>query len=104
MEINCILHEERLSNIEKAIQTLLERDGDFYVKVINGTTQKRLASELLGELYVNMKDVRGHSFQSSFNNLSKWASAAIPILFLVALILMFLGYNHLASQIANLTK
>jgi len=74
------------------------------VKVINGTTQKRLASELLGELYVNMKEVKGHSFKTNFYNLSKWASAAIPILFVVALVLMFLGYTHLANQIANLTK
>lgn len=104
MEPNCILHEERLSNIEKALETLLERDNDFYVKVINGKTEKRLASELIGELYVNMKDIKSHSFTNNFYNLSRVASAAIPILFVVAIVLMFLGYSHLANQIANLTK
>lgn len=56
--INCILHEDRLTKIEKSLDILLKRDGDFKVKVINGRTEERLASELIGELYVDMKKIK----------------------------------------------
>jgi hypothetical protein len=111
MEPNCILHENRLKAIEDNVHIigvqltqLLDRDNDFTVKVINGTTKERLASELIGEMYQNMKELNNHTLKNSFYNLSKIASATIPILFVIALVLMFLGYSHLANQIANLTK
>lgn len=53
------LHEQRLANLENKIDELLKRDNDFKVAVINGRTEYRKASELIGELYVSMKTLEG---------------------------------------------
>jgi hypothetical protein len=37
------------------VHKLLGRNNDFTVKVINGKTEERLASELIGEIYVDLK-------------------------------------------------
>ena len=94
----CPYHEA----LESKVDTLLERGNDFTVKVINGKTTERLASELIGEMYVAMKELQEKTFVHSFFKVSRWATALIPILFLVAVILMFLGYHELASQISTL--
>jgi len=57
-EISCVLHEERLSKIELSLQTIIDRGNDFLVPVINGRTEHRKASELIGELYVDMKKLK----------------------------------------------
>lgn len=53
--VSCALHEKRLCNLEEKLDLLLERGNDFTVAVINGKTEHRKASELIGELYVDMK-------------------------------------------------
>jgi len=53
--VTCALHEQRLVTLEEKIDELLKRGNDFTVAVINGKTEHRKASELIGELYVSMK-------------------------------------------------
>ena len=59
---SCRLHEERLSSLEESIavitgniEELLERGNDFEIPVINGKTEYRKASELIGEMYLAIK-------------------------------------------------
>jgi len=87
MEPNCILHEERLKSIEESLGVLLERNGDFYVKVINGKTERRLASELIGELYVTMQQIKKETPRGLANNIVVFAEKVIPILTLFGLII-----------------
>ena len=90
MEPNCILHEEKLKNIERALEELLKRDGDFYVKVINGKTEKRLASELIGELYVSMQQIKKETPRGLANSISVFAEKVIPVVTLIGLIITML--------------
>ena len=98
---NCVLHEDKLNSLEKNIAIigtqltqLLERDGDFLVKVINGVTTERLASELLAEMYLGMKELRAKMQQeisdlkkaSPKNMWSNFGNAILPLLNLLTII------------------
>lgn len=93
---------------EDGTPTEYKRDT-FYQMLYNNGVKKVLGLEdCIANVYKEIENInkrnQNHSFRNSFFNLSKWASAAIPILFLLALALMFLGYSHLATQIAQLNK
>jgi hypothetical protein len=46
---------ESVDILRDNVHKLLGRNNDFTVKVINGKTTERLASELIGEIYVNLQ-------------------------------------------------
>lgn len=48
--------KESVHILRENVHKLLGRNNDFTVKVINGKTEERLASELIGEMYVALKD------------------------------------------------
>ena len=47
--------KESVKILRDNVHKLLGRNNDFTVKVINGKTEERLASELIGEIYVDLK-------------------------------------------------
>lgn len=105
---NCILHEAKLNKLESDmtviashLQTLLERDNDFTVKVINSKTEERLASELLGEIYVGLKhtnqkleqeitELKKETPKSILNNLGSVADNLFKVFTLIALVVTML--------------
>ncbi len=101
---SCRLHEDRLKSLEDSIKAILDKDNDIKIKVINGTTTERLMSELVGEMYVAVKQLQKETPKNIFVALSKFSTALMPVLFVIALILMILGYEHLARQIVTLSK
>ena len=91
---NCILHEAKLNKLEsdmalisKHLESLLERDNDFLVKVINGRTEERLASELIGEMYVNMKHLQSQTPKSMWKGLGNSLMPLLNILTIIGLII-----------------
>ena len=98
MEDNCILHGNKLEKLEASmavmarhLEALLQRDNDFTVKVINGKTEERLASELIGELYVAMKEVQKSTPKNLWNN---FGTVILPLLnFLTILGLLIAIFN-----------
>ncbi|MFA5772885.1 MAG: hypothetical protein WC974_09170 [Thermoplasmata archaeon] len=87
MDANLVLHEQRLENIEKSLKELLERSNDFTVKVINGTTKERLASELIGEMYVNMKGLQKQTPKNIWYGFGNNIMPLLNILTIIALII-----------------
>lgn len=91
---NCILHEAKLNKLEadmaiisKHLETLLEKDNDFLVKVINGRTEERLASELIGEMYVNMKHLQSQTPKSIWQGFGTTIMPLLNILTIIGLII-----------------
>lgn len=98
MEDNCILHGNKLEKLENSmavmanhLQALLERDNDFTVKVINGKTEERLASELIGELYVAMKEVQKSTPKNLWNN---FGTIILPLLNLLTIVGLLIAIFH----------
>jgi hypothetical protein len=58
MEAELLLLKDSLSHMRESLHTLVGRSNDIFVKVINGKTETRLASELLGEMYVAVKELK----------------------------------------------
>lgn len=94
---NCSMHETRLKHLEESMEhirsnvhTLLGRPSDIVVKVINGKTEQRLASELIGEMYVAIKELKEETPKSIFNNFAVFADNAFKIITLIALIITML--------------
>lgn len=98
----CEIHEKQIKTLEEKVldikddiihirenvHTLLGRGNDIVVSVINGKTEKRLASELLGELYVEMKSLRKATPKSLIQQLN---SAVLPIIHWITLITLVLA-------------
>jgi hypothetical protein len=98
MQPDCILHEEKLNQltadmavIAQHLTVLLERSNDFTVKVINGKTEERLASELLGELYVAMKEVQKSTPKNLWNN---FGTVILPVLNLLTIVGLLIAIFH----------
>lgn len=53
-----IVVESALEKIRDNIHILLSRNADILVKVINGRTTERLASELIAEMYMDIKSLK----------------------------------------------
>ena len=82
--------QEDLKHIRDNVHTLLGRSSDFVVKVINGKTEERLASELIGEMYVEMKSLKKQTPKSLMNSLSLFVLPFINFLTLIGLIITLL--------------
>jgi len=82
--------QEDLKHIRENVHTLLGRSSDFVVKVINGKTEERLASELIGEMYVEMKTLRKQTPKSIMSTFSTSILPFINILTLIGLIITLL--------------
>lgn len=110
---SCQLHEERLENLEQSLTTIidnvdviLKRGNDFTIPVINGRTEYRKASELLGEMYVGLKklenkldqevaDLKKETPKSLFSNFAVFSDNAFKIIMLIALaITMIKTFGH----------
>lgn len=95
---NCILHEEKLNSLESnmaiiatQLTQLLDRDGDFLVKVINGVTKERLASELLAEMYLNMKKLNEQTPKKLWANFGSFVLPLMNLLTIIGLIITMLA-------------
>lgn len=99
MDADCKLHTNQIENLEskmtlveddlkmirKNLHTLLGRQNDIIVKVINGKTEERLASELIGEMYVEMKSLKKQTPKSILS------SGVIPIINLLTIISLIIA-------------
>jgi hypothetical protein len=88
LEEKVTIMKDDLMHIRDNVHTLLGRGNDIVVSVINGKTEKRLASELLGELYVEMKLLRKATPKSLIQQLN---SAVLPIIHWITLITLVLA-------------
>ena len=100
-ETDCKLHQNQIGNLEIKMQTLeqnletirvnihtlLGRSGDIVVKVINGKTEERLASELIGEMYVEMKSLKKQTPKSLYKGLGVGLIPLINLLTIIGLII-----------------
>ena len=91
-QINCVLHDKELKELKEDmgkirdnVHTLLGRQNDIIVKVVNGKTESRLASELIGEMYIAIKELKQETPKSIFNNFATFADNAFKIITLIAL-------------------
>jgi hypothetical protein len=87
------VHEQRLEKIEKSLQTLIERGNDFTVPVINGKTEHRKASELIGELYVDMKKLKEQR-EAPGKIWQKLGAFLLPLLNLLTIIGILVALFH----------
>ncbi|KKR55856.1 MAG: hypothetical protein UT94_C0055G0004 [Candidatus Uhrbacteria bacterium GW2011_GWF2_40_263] len=91
--ITCALHEDRLKKIESSLRVLLERGNDFTVPVINGKTEHRKASELIGELYVDMKKLKEQR-ETPGKVWQKLGNLLLPLLNLLTIIGILIALFH----------
>jgi hypothetical protein len=89
--------KESVHILRENVHKLLGRNNDFSVKVINGKTVERLASELIGEMYVALKDhqrddivaikeLKKASPRSLWKNLAEILLPLVQIITLIGLI------------------
>ena len=98
MAERCPYHEQletELKLVGKNVNLLLTRGNDFYVKVINGKTEERLASELIGEMYVAIGKLKDGSPKKIFQNGMQVVNSLITLLTLAGLIVtMITVFSH----------
>ncbi|PIP78074.1 MAG: hypothetical protein COW85_05725 [Ignavibacteria bacterium CG22_combo_CG10-13_8_21_14_all_37_15] len=78
---------DSVKHIRDNVHTILGRNNDFIVKVINGKTEERLASELIGEMYVQMKVINGQTTVAASKKLKNLIKDYGSFLSLVLLLL-----------------
>lgn len=79
-----------LDKLNENVETLLARDGDFTVAVINGKTEHRPASELIGEMYMQMKDIKTKTTDASIERLKNRVKDGVSVFTLVLLVIAIL--------------
>jgi len=78
--------KDDLLKIKESLHTLLGRNNDFIIKVINGKTEERLASELIGEIYVELKHIKDKTTDASVKRLKEKIKDGVNVFTLVILI------------------
>ena len=78
---------ESVNILRDNVHKLLGRNNDFTVKVINGKTTERLASELIGEMYVAIKELKKETPKTLWKNLGDTLFPLIQLLTLTGLII-----------------
>lgn len=108
------LHTECLITISDGLERIEKKVDDLgVITIINGNTDGTPTMFQRSQFFQNVyneiqetKKIRDQKevLANSYFRFSKWASALIPILFVVALVLMIMGYQDLAKQISSLKK
>lgn len=83
-------YNEFKNEIRTLLNELLTRNNDIMVKVINGKTQERLASELIGEMYLEMKDIKRHTVPEAVKNIKQKVTEITSYVTLILIIITFL--------------
>lgn len=98
---NCRLHEDRLANLEDSLGTiitnvdeLIKRDNDFEIAVINGKTTYRKASELLGEMYLAIKELKQQTPTNMVKQFGVIADNLLKIAMLIGLLFTMFKVFH----------
>ena len=86
--------EKEINELKNSVQTLrdnvhilLGRNNDFTVKVINGKTDERLASELIGEMYVAIKELKKETPKKIWSDFGASLMPLVQLLTLIGLLI-----------------
>jgi len=90
LEENYKILRGTIEEINATLKTMLENGNDFEVAVINGKTEYRKASELIGEMYLEMKSIKLHSVPQTVKNFRQKVSDITAYVTLLLLIVTFL--------------
>lgn len=106
------LHTECLITISEGLERIEKKVDDLgVISIINGnadgTPTMFQRSQFFQNVYNEIQESKKlrnqkEALANSYFKISKWASALIPILFILALVLMFIGYQDLAKQISSI--
>ena len=80
-------YNEFKDEVRTSLHKLLNRKSDIIIKVINGKTEERLASELIGEMYMQLKDLKEKTTDASVKRLKEKIKDSVNVFTLIILII-----------------